>query len=387
MANARAFTPIDMLTRPVWFGTLLQSTSSLIVINDGFRQAEYRGQFSYNAFGEVFGTLRSYRELEGRKLVIEYDTLNVDMNEIFNKIQVEANFFGASRAALDGDDNVRGSAGDDRLYAFAGDDEMDGFGGSDILVGGAGDDVMRGGAGDDRLYGEAGINTLSGGAGSDAAFFEFAYDDYDVENRSSEGLRVRETSGKRAAEEETAVRSDIETIIFSDRSFSFAELVAEIDSENSSQRASSQSDVQAIALLYEAGLGRPAAYLGLNFWIDRFEAGNPLSQIAQSFLDSSEFERNVGDPGDLSNSDLISGLFNNVIGRPAAEAGLDFWTGRLEDGVPRAELLLVFATSPENAAKSPEVRTLQPIGDADGGERDPNDVLQEDIFPEWDFGV
>ena len=147
----------------------------------------------------------------------------------------------------------------------------------------------------------------------------------------------------------------------------------------------SVEEAQSVALLYEAGLGRQAAFLGLNFWIDRFEAGNSLTRIAQSFLDSDEFADTVGDPLTLTDGEFIDGLFENVIGRPPNPPGFEFWTGRLADGATRAQTLLAFAIEPENADQSPEVLTLQPIGDADGPADDPDDALIDDAFAEWDF--
>jgi len=152
-------------------------------------------------------------------------------------------------------------------------------------------------------------------------------------------------------------------------------------------------DAQDIALLWEAGLGRQAAYIGLNFWIDRFEDLSDeisdvaaLNLIAQSFLRSDEFAENVGDPNSLTNTQFVDALFFNVIGREPAETGRDFWTDKLEEGASRAAVLRAFATIDENAQKSPEVFTLAPIGDGDGPDRDPDDALRQDFEAEWDFG-
>lgn len=143
-------------------------------------------------------------------------------------------------------------------------------------------------------------------------------------------------------------------------------------------------DVQDIALLYEAGLGRQAAYIGLNFWIDRFEDGQGKIRIAQAFLDSNEFAETVGDPDTLTDEEFIDALSINVIGRPL-EGGRDFYLQRLEDGATRAQVLYAFATAEENAAQSPAIQTLQPIGDGDNPNLDPSDALRQDIPDEWDF--
>jgi len=146
----------------------------------------------------------------------------------------------------------------------------------------------------------------------------------------------------------------------------------------------SASEAQTIALLFEASFGRQAGYAGLNFWIDGLEGGRPMERIAQDFIDSPEFTAVSGDPDSLDDPAFIDALFDNVIGRPPAQPGLDFWVGEL-DVKSRAQVLIDFATAPENVAQSPAVLTVAQIGDGDGPDRDPNDALRQDFEPEWDF--
>ena len=143
-------------------------------------------------------------------------------------------------------------------------------------------------------------------------------------------------------------------------------------------------EAQTIALLFEASFGRQAAYAGLNFWVDSLEADQEIEAIAQGFIDSPEFTGVSGDPDALDDEAFVQALFVNVIGREGADAGVAFWTGTL-DVFSRAELLIEFATAPENAAQSPAVQTIAAIGDGDGPVRDPADVLVQDFETEWDF--
>ncbi|WP_297775994.1 hypothetical protein [uncultured Roseovarius sp.] len=94
MAIAQVFTATRIPTLQVWFGNILTATSSLIVIDDGFRRAIYEGTFQYNAFGEVFGTLSSYEEFENNALKFRITDINADANDLFNAIQLQANASG-----------------------------------------------------------------------------------------------------------------------------------------------------------------------------------------------------------------------------------------------------------------------------------------------------
>ncbi|MEM6355838.1 MAG: DUF4214 domain-containing protein [Pseudomonadota bacterium] len=100
-----------------------------------------------------------------------------------------------------------------------------------------------------------------------------------------------------------------------------------------------------IALFYEVAFGRRADEEGLNFWIDRFEDGQTLEDIAFRFLESNEFETREGAPAaDLSDDALVTTFFENGLGRAPAESGFDFWTevaSRPE--VSDGELLIEFS--------------------------------------------
>jgi subtilisin family serine protease len=121
----------------------------------------------------------------------------------------------------------------------------------------------------------------------------------------------------------------------------------------------SLDDAKSVAYLYEASLNRQADLGGLNFWIDVVESsGFSLPQLAQSFLDSNEYAQNFGDPDEQSNEEFVEILYNNILGRVSDPAGFDFWTGVLENGTPKNEVLLLFAIATENKAASPYIDTL-----------------------------
>ena len=130
----------------------------------------------------------------------------------------------------------------------------------------------------------------------------------------------------------------------------------------------SKDDAETVALLFEAALNRDGqiGLGGLNFHIDAREAGLSEEGLAQQFLDSPEFAREFGAPDTLSDQALVEILFLNVLNRPGAEGGIDFWTDRVGDpDFTRAELLIAFAESPENRAGSPFVESLTEVTPGD----------------------
>lgn len=124
------------------------------------------------------------------------------------------------------------------------------------------------------------------------------------------------------------------------------------------------TEARDVALLYEAGLNRAADEPGVNFWIDAFEDGFSLRDISFAFLDSAEFEQAVGDPAVISDVALVTGLYENVLDRPADPDGLNFWLSVLErPAVDAADLLIAFARSAENVNNSATIEDFEQIDD------------------------
>ena len=79
---------------------------------------------------------------------------------------------------------------------------------------------------------------------------------------------------------------------------------------------------------------------GLTFWINVFDGGMPLSEIAQFFATSEEAVAiypalsEVATPTAQQISELIVTIYDNLFDRSPDDAGLQFWTGVLEDGFP-----------------------------------------------------
>jgi hypothetical protein len=88
-------------------------------------------------------------------------------------------------------------------------------------------------------------------------------------------------------------------------------------------------------------LGREPAQAGLTFYTNQLDAGRPRSDVFAEVALTGEFaERHA-------NRVFVLAVFIEMLGRSPAQAGLDFWIGRLGAGVPRAQLVQQILASAE----------------------------------------
>ena len=123
-----------------------------------------------------------------------------------------------------------------------------------------------------------------------------------------------------------------------------------------------------IARLYSAAFDRAPDTAGLSFWEDVYTNGvsaaaksqgyyvalaetavGSQNSIADGFMASSEFQSRYGI---LTDTGFVTAMYENVLGRAPDQAGLNFWLGQLAGGETRAIVLVGFAESPENVAKT-----------------------------------
>lgn len=132
----------------IWYGELVQATSSQIVIWEGYggRGSIYNGNFRY-AYGEVVGgTLKGYKGGSNVTSASKYTLdsvvtgISLDAVTVYNLIengQAET----LQSWALAGNDSIKGSNYDDILYGYDGNDTLNGGYGADEMSGGLGDDI------------------------------------------------------------------------------------------------------------------------------------------------------------------------------------------------------------------------------------------------------
>lgn len=81
---------------------------------------------------------------------------------------------------------------------------------------------------------------------------------------------------------------------------------------------------------YLAYYGRPADPGGLAFWADRLEdEGGDLRRVIDAFGNSEEFKKLFRA---LSNTELVTSLYDQLFGRGPDPVGLDFYVGKLDSG-------------------------------------------------------
>lgn len=109
-----------------------------------------------------------------------------------------------------------------------------------------------------------------------------------------------------------------------------------------------QGTIAPVARLYFAYFLRIPDYAGLQYWIGQFRNGVPLGTISQSFATSAEFSSRYGP---LNNTQFVTQVYQNVLGRAPDPQGLAYWVGQLNSGaMNRGAVMIGFSESPEYRA-------------------------------------
>jgi len=100
--------------------------------------------------------------------------------------------------------------------------------------------------------------------------------------------------------------------------------------------------------LYTAAFLRPVDAGGLEYWSERRRTGTSLRHVAQAFALSQEFRNRYGQ---LTNGQFVDRVYRNVLGRAPDAGGSAYWTGRLDGGTSRGDVLLGFSESAEHRGR------------------------------------
>lgn len=107
----------------------------------------------------------------------------------------------------------------------------------------------------------------------------------------------------------------------------------------------------AVYELYAGLLGRAPDAGGYGFQLERLENGASLADVAAGMLASPEYVARNGPVAAESDRGFVDELYRVALGRTGDPAGIADWLAELGRGVPRAEVALRFALSPENLAQ------------------------------------
>jgi hypothetical protein len=209
-----------------------------------------------------------------------------------------------------------------------------GLGGALVVGGGvAGNDrrLVTGGPGNDVFRGDLRRTTIDAGPGHDVVMYEG--------NLRSVVLTREDTDIWVAAPRDSAAFDQlrgVEEIRFADATLHF----------------SVDATVAKVTRLYLAALGRAPEQYGLENWSLALDNGLDLRAAAGGFIWSPEFNARFGA---LDNAGFVERLYLNVLGRNSDPQGLANWLDALARGQSKADLLIGFAESAENRARTKEV--------------------------------
>jgi hypothetical protein len=139
--------------------------------------------------------------------------------------------------------------------------------------------------------------------------------------------------------------------------------------------------------LYKAYFLRAPDEGGLAYWQDILFTGRlTLGGVSQFFSQSTEFRDRYGN---LNNRAFVDLVYHNVLARDGDPEGIAWWTGLLDRGYSRGEIMVGFSDSPEFKERSglvypvPNATDPQVVPDIDpytvrpGGRRDPSQIEDE----------
>ncbi len=185
-------------------------------------------------------------------------------------------------------------------------------------------DNVVGNVDNNTLAGTSANNAISGMGGIDTAQYSGARGSYTID-RSVNGHTV------------SSAADGLDSLIGMER-IQFGDASVAIDVDGHGGQA---------YRLYRAAFDRVPDLAGVGFWIAKLDQGVSLAQAAAGFLASSEYNLLYG--VEASNFTFVSKLYEHVLHRPSDGAGFDFWMSALQSGVSRAEVLVNFSESNENA--------------------------------------
>nr|MDP2192071.1 DUF4214 domain-containing protein [Rhodoferax sp.] len=185
--------------------------------------------------------------------------------------------------------------------------------------------TIMGTAGNDTLTGGLGNDTLDGGLGTDTALYSARHAAYTV------ALATGSTS--------ISGPDGSDSIINMER-LQFLDATLALDTSGNAGQT---------YRLYQAAFNRTPDLAGLGGWIAGMDSGLSLSQVANSFMASAEFQSLYGaNPG---NTQFVALLYSNALHRTADAGGLGYWVNQLTSNLQtRAQALVNFSESTENKA-------------------------------------
>ena len=100
----------------------------------------------------------------------------------------------------------------------------------------------------------------------------------------------------------------------------------------------------ALVRLYVAYFKRLPDQGGLNYWLNKLNAGMKLDKVSATFAASNEFKTKYGN---TTNEQFVKLVYVNVFNRQPDAGGLAYWVKKLDQGLSRGSVLTNFSESAE----------------------------------------
>ena len=211
---------------------------------------------------------------------------------------------------------VVGSVGNDRIVIA--DDTK-----STIIT--YGDDNVILGSGSSTVIGGIGNSSVTGGSGDSIVQLGGSATDYTVTISNGHAI---------VTDNSTQNTTDISKIQY-----------VQLDSGKALVFANDTAEA-AVSTLYHSLFGRDADAGGLYYWFDIYRAGASLKQIADAFMNSTEYLA----LGTQSDDAFVNSLYLQTFGRQAEDEGLEYWVSALQTGgATRADLANSFSQIAANS--------------------------------------
>ena len=308
MAQFFAYKPTNIIQVQNFSGWVLESTAQRIIVTDGTLYAVYEGYFQYGT-GSPEGAIQRFTYGDVKDMYFQVDGLNYDAS-LFDYLATSGRTAQLAGDILSDDDYIGGSEGNDVLSGFEGNDRVETGGGNDIILETQGNDLTDGGDGLDMIV-------LTG--------------------RTQDYTFSRQGPGVIIGDPALGERDEVYAV----ERFRFADGTLALDTGTG-------ENAGVVFRTYQAAYDRTPDQAGLGFWINAADQGTSFEQIAAGFLQSSEFAAAYGT--NPSAETFVAKLYENVLGRPGEQGGIDFWKSALADGMDEATVLYRFAESSENVA-------------------------------------
>lgn len=113
--------------------------------------------------------------------------------------------------------------------------------------------------------------------------------------------------------------------------------------------------------LYRAFFDRAPDVPGAKYWIGIYEHGVSLDDIAWGFSNSPEFRSTYGES--LSNSQFLTIVYANVLGRAPDPSGFQYWLNQMDLGLSQSGVVRWVVANAEFIGRHPFTGTATPIED------------------------